>query len=85
MIVEKALSAYGYRITLQGLAVAFVVMVLAAAPLIKGRVPDSIVSANRRVSFNFTKKRSFWFLLIVSIVQGCGSKSDLRLPFDFTS
>jgi hypothetical protein len=78
LIIEKSLSRFGYKTTLQGLAVAFVVMVLAAAPFIKGRVPDSVVAATRRVTFNFVKKRSFWFLLIVSVAQGCGSELPLQ-------
>lgn len=36
-------------------------------------MPDSVVKSNRRISFKFVYKRSFWFLLVVSIVQGMGN------------
>jgi MFS family permease len=71
LIIQALLRKYGYRTTLQAVAVALVVLTGPLIPLLRGRLGQQHVT-NLRTNWSFLKTPLFWTYSISNVFMGMG-------------
>ncbi|KAK7397984.1 hypothetical protein QQX98_012650 [Neonectria punicea] len=69
-LLEMLLSKYGYRTTLQAVAVAQFILVAPFLPFVKGRLPPSAHAAFRTVDIQFLSEPLFYCFAVSNLFQG---------------
>ena len=72
LVIEAMLDRYGHRTTLQGIAIAMVVLTGPLIPLIRSRLPPSQASAITRTDWSFASKPLFLVYCFANLAQGLG-------------
>ncbi|KAK1974398.1 major facilitator superfamily transporter [Colletotrichum cereale] len=71
-LLETLLSKYGYKITLQAMAVTQFITLLPMIPLLKGRVPASRRGVLQKGDFDFFRKPLFYCFALVNFLESLG-------------
>lgn len=71
-ITSALLEEYGYKTTLQAVAVAMALLTGPLIPLLKGRLPPSEQGTMTRVNWSFLKKPLFYIYALSTLVQSLG-------------
>ncbi|ELU42636.1 autophagocytosis associated domain-containing protein [Rhizoctonia solani AG-1 IA] len=73
-VVEKLLIAYGLRTTLIALAIGYALLLSAALPFVKGRLPpSSLIIPQQRSDWSFLRNPEFIVLFAGNFLQGLGN------------
>ncbi|KAK5074347.1 hypothetical protein LTR51_004934 [Lithohypha guttulata] len=72
VILRTLLERYGYPTTLRATAVALFLLTGPLLPLLKGRLPDTGVSAPVKTNWRFIKRPLFWIYSVSNFAMGLG-------------
>ncbi|GKT52252.1 MFS transporter asaE [Colletotrichum spaethianum] len=71
-LLESLLSKYGYRITLQAIAVTQFITLLPMIPLLKGRLPASRRGVLKKGDFQFFREPLFYCFALTNFLEALG-------------
>jgi MFS family permease len=70
--VEKLLHTYGYPTTLRAIAIGLSIITGPLIPFLKGRLPETRMSASARTDWSFLKSSLFWTYSLSNLAMGMG-------------